>query len=269
MFECYNLSLGDDYKRQLDPYSILSKSSLHVEKQRAREKLREFYIDGFDKIDAKSLKNMWFPSYEIPSHVFISHSHKDIEKAETFAAWLKSEFNIDSFIDSNIWGFAEELMMEINEAHSKISNNLYSLEKANYTSSHVHMMLSSALTEVIDSCECLFFLNTNNSLTSDETTCSPWIMHELLVSKVINRVQKVERVSLGLNHLIESVAKAESNYPKFHHHAHTDHLTEMGISKLMSWKSKKASNKGPYGQLTELYNLFRASDSQLYYSGTR
>ncbi|MCX7127115.1 hypothetical protein [Aeromonas sp.] len=173
MFECFNLSLGDDYKQKLDPYSNLSRDSIRSEKQKARKKLRDFYIDGFDKIDAERLKNMWFPSYDISSHVFISHSHKDIEKAQTFAAWLKSEFNIDSFIDYDIWGFADELIMEINEAHSKISNNLYSLEKANYTSSHVHMMLSSALTEVIDSCECLFFLNTNNSLTSDEKTCSP------------------------------------------------------------------------------------------------
>ena len=77
-----------------------------------------------------------------------------------------------------------------------------------HTTSHVHMMLSTALTEMMDNTECVIFFNTPNSINmadelekiekknKKETTISPWIYHELsmttmLRSKCPQRKKKV------------------------------------------------------------------------------
>ena len=69
------------------------------------------------------------------------------------------------------------------------------------------MMLSTALTEMMDNTECVIFFNTPNSINMSEeidkikrekgkTTVSPWIYHELsmttmLRQKKTNRIEKV------------------------------------------------------------------------------
>ncbi len=64
----------------------------------------------------------------------------------------------------------------------------------NYTTAHVHMMLSTALTEMLDKTECVIFFNTPNSINmseeidsikKNEQTLSPWIYHELVMTTVL------------------------------------------------------------------------------------
>jgi len=47
----------------------------------------------------------------------------------------------------------------------KKDGKIYDYELRNYTTSHVHMMLSTALTEMIDNTECIMFYNTSLSVS--------------------------------------------------------------------------------------------------------
>lgn len=67
---------------------------------------------------------------------------------------------------------------------------MFDYDKRNYSTSHVHMMLSIALTSMIDACETVFLLNTPQSISLEEDikkeqTSSPWIYHELSTANVM------------------------------------------------------------------------------------
>lgn len=156
-----------------------------------KEKFRDNkYIDG------SKLQEEWFPKVECD--VFLSHSHKDLEKAKQFAGWLKNKFNLEVFIDYNIWGSIYDLLRNIDDTYcyDKIKKT-YSYEKRNLTTSHVHMMLLNALADMMDRTECLIFFETPNSINLKEMTHSPksltespWIYNELFLSKIIQIKQR-------------------------------------------------------------------------------
>lgn len=147
-----------------------------------------------NKIDGSKLINDWFPSYE--AQVFISHSHLDARTAKRLACWLKNTFNLTTFIDSTIWGSADELLNRIDNKYSvlrkdKDGTTTYNYKTRNYTTSHVHMMLSTALVDIMNSTECIIFLNTPASLAvnevKDQKTNSPWIYNELKIASIIEK----------------------------------------------------------------------------------
>jgi len=77
---------------------------------------------------------------------------------------------------------------------------MYDYNLRNYSTSHVHMMLSMALLKMIDKAEALIFINTSNSISSisetiQQTTKSPWIYSELVYSNLIRR-QKPKRTQV-------------------------------------------------------------------------
>ena len=92
-------------------------------------------------------------------------------------------------------GYCDELLNKIDKKYCyNQKTKTYDYKMRNYTTSHVHMMLSTALTEMIDKTECIIFFNTPNSIImSDELdkidkkekTISPWIYHELSISTMI------------------------------------------------------------------------------------
>jgi hypothetical protein len=145
-------------------------------------------------IDGTSIQNSWFP--EIEANVFISHSHQDRKIAQNLAAWLYESFGIISFIDSDIWGYANDLLKQIDDNFCLYQDHvhnipLYNYEKRNFSTAHVHAMLSNALIQMIDQTECLFFLNTPNSISVENTvndkTTSHWLYLELMVSQFIRQ----------------------------------------------------------------------------------
>jgi hypothetical protein len=123
-----------------------------------RKTLKDFVsVNGV--LDGSKLQEHWFP--QINADAFISHSHKDERNAICIAGWLHHTFGITAFIDSCIWGFAGELLKMIDDAYCLNSGGkTYSYEDRNFSTAHVHMMLSTALQMMIDKTECLFFLNT-------------------------------------------------------------------------------------------------------------
>ena len=80
------------------------------------------YIDRKDNlgaIDGTKLQEDWFKEMSID--VFISHSHADEKLAVSIAGWLYKEFNLSSFVDSRIWGYANDLLGEMNKRYNVIN----------------------------------------------------------------------------------------------------------------------------------------------------
>lgn len=161
----------------------------------------ETYIDSDGSIDGTKLTEEWFPN--IKADIFISHSHDDLRTAKKIAVWLKEEFNLTAFIDSTVWESADDLLKDIDNKYSvlrkdKDGKHTYNYKVRNYTTAHVHMMLSTALMEMIDSTECVFFYNTPNSVEisnyEERKTKSPWIYNELKIANVIQK-KRPERFS--------------------------------------------------------------------------
>lgn len=158
----------------------------------------ESYIKANGHIDADKLQGDWFP--EVDADIFISHSHTNEDLALAIAGLLKCEFNLSAFIDSTVWGNIASLQKAVDRP-LRNSEGCYDYDKRNQSTAYVHLLLSTALTKMMDRCEALFFLSTPTSLSSTETnrasavTPSVWIFHELLTAKYLRRIEP-ERYNL-------------------------------------------------------------------------
>ncbi|MBL4796043.1 MAG: hypothetical protein JKY50_01375 [Oleispira sp.] len=262
MFKGFNLNLDNtDGLHSSDEYSNILKSR----EQNIQSSLDKYLMsDG--SIDASELSLAWFPEITSP-HVFISHSHQDVELAKKLADWLYDKFKIMSFIDSEVWGYSENLLKQIdNEYAYQPESGTYRYSIRNLTTSHVHMMLSSALNSMINQSECLIFLNTNNAISditslgydNKDRTSSPWIMSELHTSAIIQKKMDIGRENLtkaaGLESRSLEESAMDSSLPKFEYAVDLNHLHKLDINALSSW-SKNTSDEGYYA-LTELYNSY-------------
>ena len=176
------------YVRELKSYLDLGNEIYKDYADQSQKCLRDF-VKANGVIDGTAIQNHWFSIKE--ANVFISHSHKDLDLVKGFAGWLYEEFGLTAFIDSCVWGYCDDLLKMIDDRYCKNGNSqTYNYKLRNYSTSHVHMMLSSALSEMIDNSECIVFMNTPNSISLETelqnaaqnvsyTTMSPWIYHEL------------------------------------------------------------------------------------------
>lgn len=156
-----------------------------------------------------------------------------------------------------MWGFSDDLLRKIDDKYC-INNNSerksYSYEKRNYSTSHVHMMLSIAINKMIDKTECLFFLNTPESVsienTVQKTTYSPWIYSELFTSEVI-RKKELSRYRKGT---MEKKAMYESDKVNIKYDITTDHLIDLDKNDFIKWARTNTKNSE---SLDQLYYLKR------------
>lgn len=187
MFSKFKLK-GIQYSNFKD-YEDIGQKYYNQIKMDVQKSLKEFIgTDGV--IDGTKLQQNWFPTQQKFS-VFLSHSHSDEKLAISLAGFLKKELDLDTFIDSCIWGYSNDLLKEIDEKYCRHANGVsFDYDKRNYSTSHVHMMLSIALSKMIDNCEAIFFLNSENSISLNEEikkerTTSPWIYNELSLADMI------------------------------------------------------------------------------------
>lgn len=108
--------------------------------------------------------------------VFLSHSSQDREIVYNFASYLNSK-GINTFVDSMVWDNYKDLLKEFGD-------NLDEQERLNLVA-HLHIILASSLTYMIDKCECFIFLASENSIGNGSYTLSPWIYHELFTASII------------------------------------------------------------------------------------
>ena len=185
--------------------------------------------------------------------------------ANAFGGWLYENFKITSFIDSNIWGYIDDLLNIINNKYShKITTNygyMYDHECCKKSAQHVNIMLLTSLQSMIDVAESVFFINTNKSVNFIDknglsSTYSPWIYAELLSCDLIRKKSLQEYRSqqflehFELNSVNESRAELKIKYG-----ISTNNLYELNEDNLNNWlvKFQKSKNIIP---MDLLYKMF-------------
>lgn len=237
----------------IDSY-LATGNEIYVETKKKIRPALTNYISPDGSIDGSKMQEDWFP--QVNADVFISHSHKDEAKAIALAGWLYSNFGLSAFIDSCIWGFCDELLREIDEKYCfNLTNNTFIYENRNYSTSHVHMMLSTALGKMMDKAECLFFINTNNSITASgmiEHTESPWIYSEITMSQLI-KISPTGREKVSDTAITQSMSERTllESMPTFKYKVGLSHLTDVDENSLRIWLQQRSDNTHP---LDTFYN---------------
>lgn len=243
-------SRNNDFIRELNKYYQQGKK-LYEENETTIESKLDYFLLSDNSLDGSKMKANWFP--QIQSHIFISHSHQDEKLALCLAGWLHEHFELKSFIDSAVWGYADNLLKQIDNRYCRREDSgLYDYKKRNRSTSYIHMMLSVALAGMIDNTECLFFLNTPHSQSIDAcikgTTYSPWIYSEIAMSRLMRQKTK-EEYRYPLN-------ESFSEGPPIRLPLLMDHLTKINSNGLMKWKEEFFSSYECYEDpLDCLYNL--------------
>lgn len=249
MYRGFNLNYNRADRADLDDYEE-GKALYQEHKRIVRNRLQSFTNpDG--SLNATKMTANWFP--QIEADIFISHSHKDERQAIWLSGWLYQTFGLTTFIDSCIWGYADKLLRMIDDEYClNESGKTYDYEMRNYSTSHVHMMLTTALSNMIDNTECIFFLNTPNSITPEDVistnpqTLSPWIYSEIAMTRLI-RKKKPERV-LTENRLLKFADKKLN----ISYDIDLTHLTKIDKYSLGEWVDHNDGGKKPLDLFYEL-----------------
>lgn len=132
-----------------------------------KQEIRPFILPKDGVINGETLKDTYFPTSKNgkPYDIFISHSHNNQKEAEILAAWLTKYKGLSCFVDSFVWGSADELLKEIDNKYCKdYRKNTYDYTKRNFTTSHVHAILSMSLLEIINESSYCIFIESSESL---------------------------------------------------------------------------------------------------------
>ena len=245
MYKGFELSIQDNFWTEdyFDKLLANGKKRYEAKKTVVETKIKSFTSKN-GNLDGSKMQEDWFP--QVSADIFISHSHADENVAICLSQWLYERFGLETFVDSCIWGYANDLLKEIDNEYCRPDKNnkpnSYSYENRNYSTSHVHMMLSTALSMMIDKVECLFFLNTPNSILPSDSiskTYSPWIYYEIAATKYIQKKERsdyrvhggIELFSDGGSMLLE---KAERTIP-IDYTLDIEHLTKIPRGALIKW----------------------------------
>lgn len=136
--------------------------------------------------------------------VFLSHSHNDEDEALALAGYLKEKLGLSSFIDSHFWGYVDDLIEKLDMEFclkENIFGYYFDYKKRNITTAHAHLMLSTALTEMIDSCDIFLFFNSKNSIKllkddivsnkQNANTQSAWIYNEIVIASTMRKKSEI------------------------------------------------------------------------------
>ena len=205
---------------------------------------------------ASKISAKWFP--EVHADIFLSHSHQDERLVVQLAGWLKKQFGLTSFIDSTAWGYSETLLKMIDDQYCQDKESgIYSYQKRNRTTSHVYMMLTIALTKMLDSCECVFFINTPKSITLNDNignsgfTMSPWIYSEIAMTSLIQKRTKDDHRG---RHLLKAANESYTfDSIDVAYDVDLSHLTPLNATDLNRWR--ESTNAKNVQALDKLYEL--------------
>lgn len=214
--------------------------------------LKEFVSGG--KIDGSRLRDHWFK--EVKADIFISHSHLDQDIAVSLAGWLHETFALKAFIDSTVWGYSTDLLRDLDDEFApNHDGTAYDYATRNVTTSHVHMMLATSLSRMMDVTECAIFVSTPNSVShskgSDALVDSPWIFYELDQLSILRRKEPVRTVKKAS--IEENFASKDPHIP-IRYKANFESLTPLGENGLVKWVENW---RDPAQEGTELEHLYR------------
>ena len=253
MYAAFELKIDDD-SQIMNQFKEIGKQILEENKKKLRINLKD-YTNEDGSLDGTKLQSNWFP--QIKADVFLSHSHKDKDMVFGVAGWLKSKFNLEVFIDSSVWGNCLDLLKDIDDNFCRnTKENSYIYERRNYSTSHVYMMLSTALTKMIDNTECIIFLNTPNSVTMEDMvkkqTISPWIYHEITMTKFIGRRSLESHRPYLIKKAFELANEQAQKLLSVRYDLELKHLEPLNQQDLTKWEKTKPETDY---QLDTLYNM--------------
>lgn len=261
------LGFNYDTKKDFSQYKKSGEEIFFKQKDIIQKELKSYFYTGTTTINGNKLEDDWFP--QVTSDIFLSHSHNDLDEVLGVSGWLYEKFNLISFIDSTIWGASHQLLRQIdNEYCYDESNNTYDYNRRNYSTSHVHMMLSMSLLKMIDRTEALIFINTPNSIspvaeTIQQTTKSPWIYSELIYSNLIRKRKPIRKSYITRESTIFNEAKAlDIGYEV---QQYLNNLIDLNDKNLEFWLKIHSENivRGDYMHpLDSLYAQFSIKSNQ-------
>jgi hypothetical protein len=256
--------LNDDF---LTYFEFKDQANVQTYKRVGLEVTRDFkkiikesldkYILSDGRINASELQNDWFP--QVDAHIFLSHSHKDEEKALILAGFLKEKIGLKVFIDSCIWGYSEDLLKKINDMYNLQENGSYHYSNSNWSAQNVYLMLANALNKMIDNTECIFFLNTPNSIYNSDVkdqekrTGSPWIYSEINTTQIVRK-----KIPCRIKDMMEGLEKNneisnEQIKQEWAYSVDLSHLKEISKKNINEWLASLFSIHDPDKALILLY----------------
>lgn len=161
--------------------------------------IRPFVIPKNGIVKGDTLKEQYFPIFQNqgkPYDIFISHSHNNEKEAVVLATWIEKKYpNQTCFIDSFAWGSADQLLKEIDNKYCwKKHSKTYDYQKRNFTTSHVHAILSMSLLDIIQSSKICIFIESNESISLTnglrKKTFSPWLYEEIRFMKLLQPIKR-------------------------------------------------------------------------------
>ena len=255
MSACQGGSMYRGYNLTLELREITNHDrSMYYEAGRAmykdnRDKIQKglsSFLSPDGTINADKMQESWFP--DVNADIFLSHSHADETDAIIWAGLFKIRFGVSTFVDSCVWGFANDLIFAIDDKWCKTfeieghSKKVFDYKESNRTASHVHMMLASALMKTIDKCECLFFLETPRSLNTKgivDKTFSPWIYYELGIANTIREsVPRHRPVAKAFTKLGEDGIRKAASMPMVNYSVSRPKFKNVDKDIFASWLHK-------------------------------
>lgn len=239
MYRGFNLGIS---LKKDEVYERLKKigEGLYQENSKQVQSSLNAFVNNNNSLDGSAIQNSWFP--QIDADIFISHSHSDIDTAIVLSGFLRESLKLKAFVDSCIWGYSTDLQRMIDDKYCFMpASGAYSYELRNHSTSHVHMMLSTALSMMIDRAECLFFLNTPNSINSyDKTdkTESPWIYLEVASSQIVEKKEPLRFVTEAFSSFEGGgvINKAMT----MTHNLDLSHLSKLDLDDILKWEENKS-----------------------------
>ena len=192
-----------------NPSQDISNSEINSYKAQKKEVLNDLknylLVDG-NSLNGDEIQKHLFPEDDID--IFLSHSHGDADQVIKLAILLEKK-GLKVFVDSCVWGNSFDLLKVIDKKYCRNSDDsAYDYDKRNYSTSHVYMMLNTALHKMIDRCELFLFLGTPNSISvkngieNQQSLKSPWLYSEL---SFLKHVRQKTKFHLALESLNESL----------------------------------------------------------------
>lgn len=264
MFKAFQLDFSTFDLKTLQAY-FDEGEKLYDRNKTAIKKSLSKYLDPDGLLDAKRIEEDWFPQLDFSFDLFLSHSHKDEGIMIALAGYLNKKLGLNSFIDSQLWGYCDDLQLKVDKSccrHDNV-NNTWNYDDRNISTSYVHNMLMVALTKMMDSTECFFFAQTPSSTIKSQATktLSPWIYSELSISKMLRPMSKREEKVM----LFESDGRLKtfSLEAQMKFTPPMDHLIKLSWYDILDWvgtvnkKQSEGSNVHPLDVLYILKGIYK------------
>ena len=268
MFFPYKITLDDvdDLLKLYTPTSsyrnLYDKKNKEIQDRIALKELDSSRING------TLLQSSWFPVKDNEFHVFLSHSHKDIDKLIKFASWLYDRLGIYCFIDSLYWSHIEKIIVDFTKRYP-LTN--YPIRNREFAKS-LYIMLSNALLDEMNACEAVLFIDSPNSKTvinGKEVTFSPWINEEInFANKLKHRIPVRIYEYLKANGVVRETILFAEGVENRHIQDSIPIYYQVDLSKfqyitsgnLRSWNQQGLRNTSELNQMHQKYFKIRLSN---------